>query len=72
MKKLLLASVSVLLLGGCATAEIELPQGSAARGDPAKPVPAAMETRVTTDPQEREKRYARHRAGRRKPAGGRP
>lgn len=28
--------------------------------------------RVTTDPQEREKRYARHRAGRRKPAGGRP
>lgn len=26
--------------------------------------------RVTTDPQEREKRYARHRAGRRKPVGG--
>lgn len=38
-----------ILLGGCAH-EIELPQGTAALGDPARPVPAAVETVVTTDP----------------------
>lgn len=45
--------VALLLLAGCATArpaEPLIPQGSAAHGDPAKPVPAAAETLVTTDP----------------------
>lgn len=48
--KNLLAPLSILLLAGCATAEVQLPQGTAALGDPAKAVPAAMETLVTTDP----------------------
>lgn len=36
------------LLAACATSEI--PQGTAAQGDPAKPVPAAVETVVATNP----------------------
>ena len=47
--KYLLTTLPLILLAGCAASEIELPQGSAALGDPAKPVPAAMETLVTTD-----------------------
>ncbi len=39
-----------LLCAACATTEVEIPQGAAARGDPARPVPAAVETIVTTDP----------------------
>lgn len=38
-------------LAACAVEEKPIPQGSAAAGDPAKPVPAAMETVVTTDPE---------------------
>lgn len=49
MMKILFAPVSLLVLAGCSTAS-QLPQGSAALGDPAKPVPAAIETLVTTDP----------------------
>lgn len=46
-----LACISPLaLLAACAGAP-ELPQGTAALGDPAKPVPAAVETLVTTDPE---------------------
>jgi 3-phytase len=40
-----------LLLAGCTTTpEAVIPQGTAARGDPAKPVAAAIETVVATDP----------------------
>ena len=51
MRSLMLAA-SCAVLAACATAapEVQIPQGSAALGDPAKPVPAAMETVVTTDP----------------------
>ncbi|HEY9091488.1 phytase [Parasphingorhabdus sp.] len=49
--KYLLTTLPLIMLAGCAASEIELPQGSAALGDPAKPVPAAMETLVTTDPE---------------------
>lgn len=48
--KALLYTLPILMVAGCSTAEIVLPQGSAALGDPAKPVPAAVETIVTTDP----------------------
>ncbi|HWK42477.1 MAG TPA: phytase [Croceibacterium sp.] len=48
MKKLLCAS-PLALLAACAGAP-ERPQGIAATGDPARPVPAAVETLVTTDP----------------------
>lgn len=48
--KTLLHIFPIALLAGCAASEIVLPQGSAALGDPAKPVPAAVETIVTTDP----------------------
>lgn len=48
--KLLLSSLPIIMLAGCAASEITLPQGSAALGDPAKPVPASVETLVTTDP----------------------
>jgi len=41
---------SAALLAACATAEPEIPQGILAAGDPAKPVVAAVETVVTTDP----------------------
>ncbi|WP_010127868.1 phytase [Sphingomonas sp. KC8] len=41
----------IALLAGCSAAEVELPQGTMARGDRAHAVPAAMETHVTTDPQ---------------------
>ncbi|MDQ8756328.1 phytase [Sphingosinicella sp. LHD-64] len=45
------AVAALLALSGCATTtEVAIPQGSAARGDPARPVPAAVETVVTTDP----------------------
>lgn len=47
MKNLLCAS-SLILLAGCA--DMEPPQGTAALGDPARAVPAAVETLVTTDP----------------------
>lgn len=43
-------SVSLAVLAACATPEIQIPQGSAALGDPAKPVAAALETVVSTDP----------------------
>jgi 3-phytase len=46
----ILTALPLVLLAACAAPEIELPQGTAARGDPAKPVPAAVETVVTTDP----------------------
>ncbi|BCW90568.1 3-phytase [Alphaproteobacteria bacterium SO-S41] len=43
--------LSVLIpLGACATPDVQIPQGSAALGDPAKPVAAVAETIVTTDP----------------------
>ena len=38
------------MLAACAPGETAIPQGSAARGDPAKPVAAVAETVVTTDP----------------------
>lgn len=41
---------SAALLAACATVEPEIPQGILAAGDPAKPVVAAAETVVTTDP----------------------
>ena len=48
MKTLILPLVG--LLAACAAQEIEIPQATAARGDPAKPVPAAAETVVATNP----------------------
>lgn len=42
--------LAALLLGGCATTDVQIPQGTAALGDPARAVPAAVETVVTTDP----------------------
>lgn len=48
--KHLLPALPIILLAGCAASEIELPQGVMALGDPAKPVPAAVETLVTTNP----------------------
>ncbi|MCK9541624.1 MAG: phytase [Novosphingobium sp.] len=48
--KHLFCALPIILLAGCATAGTELPQGYAARGDPAKTVPAAIETLVTTNP----------------------
>ena len=45
-----LVPAMALLCAACATTEVEIPQGAAARGDPARPVPAAVETIVTTDP----------------------
>ena len=44
------ALVALLMLSACATKAPVLPQGSAALGDPAKPVAAVAETVVTTDP----------------------
>lgn len=43
-------TASAALLAACATAEPEIPQGVLAAGDPARPVVAAAETMVTTDP----------------------
>ncbi len=48
--RMLLFALPIMLLAGCATSEIALPQGVAALGDPAQPVPAAIETLVTTNP----------------------
>lgn len=45
----ILPALPLVLLAACSAPEIELPQGTAARGDPAKAVPAAIETVVTTD-----------------------
>lgn len=39
-----------LCLAACGETEVQIPQGTAALGDPAKPVAAVMETVVTTDP----------------------
>lgn len=47
--KYLLALSPIALLAACAGAP-ERPQGTAAPGDAARPVPAAVETLVTTDP----------------------
>src|SRR3546814_13884158 len=46
----LLAASMLALLSACSPAEEEIPQGTAARGNPARAVPAAVETLVTTDP----------------------
>ncbi|MDX3885063.1 MAG: phytase [Sphingomonas sp.] len=50
MRALILAPLAAL--AACATVppEPQLPQGTAARGDPARAVPAALETVVTTNP----------------------
>ena len=45
-----IALLSVLPIAACAAPEVEIPQGTKAAGDPAKPVAAVMETLVTTDP----------------------
>jgi 3-phytase len=50
MMKSLFFALPFVLLTGCAASEIALPQGAAALGDPAKPVPAAVETLVATNP----------------------
>jgi 3-phytase len=50
MRRALLLLVVSVPLAACATTKTEIPQGSAASGDPAKPVAAALETVVTTDP----------------------
>ena len=42
--------LGIASLAACTTPEVQLPQGSAALGDPAKPVAAVAETIVTTDP----------------------
>lgn len=44
------SALPLLALAACATPEVEIPQGAAAAGDPARPVAAAMETVVATDP----------------------
>lgn len=49
MKTLAGAALVALSLAACATAEVEIPQGVLALGDPARPVVAAVETVVTTD-----------------------
>ena len=46
----LLVSAAALVLTACGGGGTAIPQGSAALGDPAKPVAAAMETVVNTDP----------------------
>lgn len=46
----LVMTAGALVLAACAPGETAIPQGSAARGDPAKPVAAVAETVVTTDP----------------------
>lgn len=43
------ALAGALALAACGSGETAIPQGSAALGDPAKPVAAVMETVVTTD-----------------------
>ncbi|MBW7945533.1 MAG: phytase [Sphingomonadaceae bacterium] len=48
--KTCLVALPLVLLAACAVQEADLPQGTAARGDPAKAVPAAVETVVATDP----------------------
>lgn len=49
--QIIVAIAAAMTLSACATtAEIAIPQGAAALGDPARPVPAAVETVVTTDP----------------------
>ncbi|MGE4322886.1 MAG: phytase [Sphingobium sp.] len=48
--KYLFFTLPILLLAGCAAGEVALPQGVAALGDRAKPVPAAIETMVATNP----------------------
>ena len=49
MKSITGAALAALSLAACATAEVEIPQGVLALGDPARPVVAAVETVVTTD-----------------------
>ena len=45
-----LTAAGLSLLGACASIEDDGPQGVLALGDPARPVMAAVETVVTTDP----------------------